>query len=77
VSFELGEEVWDDPLHVTAWDRFEDGEERWLAIGRVEPFILLVVRHTVRVRAGREIVRIISARKATLRERRHDEQESL
>lgn len=76
VSFELAQEVWDDPLHVTALDRFEDSEERWLAIGRVEPFMVLVVTYTDRVGTRGEVARIISARKATPHERRRYEQEN-
>jgi uncharacterized DUF497 family protein len=69
VSFELAQEVFADPFCLTVSDLIADGEERFWTIGAIEDFIMLVVVHTVRDREGEEIIRIISARKATPRER--------
>jgi uncharacterized protein len=52
-------------------DRVVDGEQRWHAIGAVMTAVLLVV-HVYRESDtnGEEIIRIISAREASKRERR-------
>jgi len=75
VAFETAERVWDDPLHVIVPDRFEDGEERWQAIGMVGAVVLLIVVHTYPDLEDEDRVRIIGARKATRHERRLYEQE--
>jgi uncharacterized DUF497 family protein len=69
VSFETAKRVFDDPLHLSIPDRREHGEERWATFGLVEPVVLLVVIHTYVEQNGEEIIRIISARKATRGER--------
>ena len=74
VRFELAQEVFDDPLALSKLDRVEAGEERWHTLGMVEGIVLLLVTHTVRDDQGEEVLRIISARKATAHERRHYEQ---
>jgi uncharacterized protein len=69
--FETALHVFDDPLHASKADPHPDGD-RWDTIGLVGPVVLLVV-HTwpEAERLGEEPVgRIISARKATARERR-------
>jgi uncharacterized DUF497 family protein len=73
VSFETGQLVFDDPMHVTLQDREVDGEERWQTIGRVEGVLILLVAHTVEDEDG-EVIRIISVRKATAHERRRYEE---
>jgi hypothetical protein len=73
VSFGLAQEVFDDPLALSRFDRFEDGEERWQTLGIIERVVLLLVIHTVRHHEDEEIIRIISARKATAHERRQYE----
>jgi uncharacterized protein len=65
------------PLHVVVPDRFEDGQQRWHAIGVVGMVTVLVVVHVYVVGDGEERIRIIGARKATPRERRHYEQEGI
>ena len=76
VSFEEAAHVFRDPLCVSVQDRIEDGEERWQTIGLVGGAVLLVVAHTVReISTGQEVIRIISARGATLKERRRYEDE--
>ena len=74
ISFELAQEVFADPFCITIQDESLEAEERLWGIGRVETLIILVVVHTIRQEEGEEIIRIISARKATPRERRFYEE---
>ena len=55
---------------MTFVERVTGGEERWQAIGSIEDVIVLVVVHTYREAASEEVIRIISARPATRRERK-------
>lgn len=72
VSFELAELVFADPLAVTVPDPHLD-EERWRTVGSpsTESGVVLFVVHTWPEpdESGEEVGRIISARKATRRER--------
>lgn len=67
VSFESAILVFDDPFHVSIQDREFEGEERWQTIGMAGDVLVLLVAHTVNEEA--QEIRIISARKATTRER--------
>ena len=62
--------MFDDPNQLSIQDRYEGGEERWQTIGLVNGIAVLIVAHTFSDDDGEEIIRIISARKATPRERR-------
>lgn len=73
VSFKRATLVFDDPHAVSIPDDHE-AETRWLTIGLVNGVLLLVVIHTVREQHHEEEIRIISARKATRRERETYEQ---
>jgi uncharacterized protein len=73
VSFELAAEVFDDPLALSRPDRFVADEQRWQTLGMVDD-VLLLVCHTVHDEDHEEVIRIISARKATAHERKHYEQ---
>jgi uncharacterized DUF497 family protein len=75
ISFELATRVWEDPLHELRFDRVENGEERWHAIGFVGAELLVVAIHTYPDPVDKDLVRIISARQATRQERRFYEQE--
>ncbi len=75
VSFELAQEIFDDPLALSKLDRVEGDEERWHTLRIVEGIVLLLVTHTARHDEDEEIIRIISARKATAHERRHYEKD--
>ena len=78
VSFETATLVFADPFAVFDQDRIEGGEFRWLVIGMVGGFRLLVVAHVVRVQDGQEVIRIISARRADRKEkRRYEEDDSI
>ncbi|HKO04526.1 MAG TPA: BrnT family toxin [Candidatus Acidoferrales bacterium] len=70
VSYAAARLVFDDRRAISGPDRVVEGEQRWQTIGLAEGIVILVVAHTVREEDGEEIVRIISARKATPRERR-------
>ena len=76
VAFSLAQKVWDDPLHVIVPDRMVDGEERFHAIGNVHGVVVLVVVHSNPDPGDEELIRIISARKATAAERRRYEDEA-
>jgi len=58
-------------------DRIEHGEERWQAFGQTQDAIMLMVAHAVTESLDEaisvETVRIISARRATRKERRRYE----
>ena len=69
-DFEIAREVFEDPWAITARERVVGGEERWQTIGALTEGDLLLVAHTQRDEKGEDVVRIISARKATPRERR-------
>ena len=47
-----------------------DGKARWQTIGMVNGIHILLVAHTVDLDDDTELIRILSARKATRRERR-------
>jgi uncharacterized DUF497 family protein len=74
VSFETAKLVFDDPRTVSRMDRVEDGEERWQTLGLVGGIVVLLVAHTYLEEDGEEVIRIISARKATAHERTAYEQ---
>jgi uncharacterized protein len=74
VGFEFASRVFDDPNHMSEQDTGST-EERWNTIGFVSPHAALFVVHTsYEDEHGEEIIRIISARKATTheQERYHD-----
>ncbi len=69
VAFEDAALVWSDPRHLVRFDRIEEAEERWHALGLSGGVVLLLVVHTYPGEVN-DVVRIVSARKATKRERR-------
>lgn len=74
ISFELAQTVFDDPLHASVLEKRHRGEERWITMGLAAGGHLLVVVHAYGVVDGTEMVRIISARKATRREKKQYEE---
>lgn len=71
VSFEEASTVFGDPLSNTIYDeKHSMNEDRWIDIGRSAQDRLLVVMYTERG----DRIRIISARLATVRERKQYEQ---
>jgi uncharacterized DUF497 family protein len=75
VGFDLAMRVFADPFARTEQDRIEGGEYRYQTIGMIEDNLLLLVAHTDREEGAATVVRIISARAATRRERRRYEQD--
>lgn len=80
IGFEAASRVFLDPLFISIKDRIQNGEERWRTYGEVDDVLLLMVAHTVREETGRgetiEVIRMISARRATRKERQRYEEEN-
>ncbi len=74
ISFELALTVFDDPHHLSSLDTDAGEEERWVTIGVAADCLTLIVIHTYFQGEGDEVIRIISARKATRAERRQYEE---
>lgn len=70
VGFELASQVFADPNALSIQDRSVMDEERWQTLGSVGGVALLLVAHTCQEENGEETIRIITARKATPRERK-------
>ena len=70
ISFGTAKLVFDDPFALSIQDRFIDDEERWQTSGMIDDVILIVVAHTWTDDEGDEVIRLISARKATRIERK-------
>jgi uncharacterized protein len=74
IAFALATDVFRDPLRVTSHDsNHADSEDRWAVVGLTKSVTLVVVICAIDDRENYQRVRIISARKATLRERREYE----
>ena len=80
VNFDEASRVFLDPLFVSVKDRVVEGEQRWQTFGEVEGCLLLMVAHTVGETDEHgekvEVMRIISARHASRKERRRYEDEN-
>lgn len=75
ISFTLACQIFNDPLAVTLPDEedHEDQEERWVTLGQVREYYLVVAVHTWQEDDDNVYVRIISARRATVHEIAHYE----
>ena len=70
ISFEQAKEVFHDPLHISKLDkRFNYFEERWITIGSTVKGEIVVAANLFFSDDGEEIIKLISARRATSRER--------
>ncbi len=69
ISFETATLVFDDSHALSFQDLIVDGEERWQTFGMIGGLIVMVA-HTFWEEDGEEVIRLISARKATSGERR-------
>jgi uncharacterized DUF497 family protein len=69
IRFEYATHVFEDPFAMVEQDRMEGNEYRWQTLGLVAGVVLLLVAHTVKGDGEDEIIRIISARRATRKER--------
>lgn len=71
ITFARAAEAYLDPFAYTKQDRFENGEYRWQTIGVTnDGQRLLLIAHVNRYESQLEVVRIISARKATKQEKK-------
>jgi uncharacterized DUF497 family protein len=73
-SFETATLVFEDLHALTQRDEAASEEERWITIGSVSPGTVLFVVHKSFEREHEEVIRVISARVATPRERRSYEE---
>ncbi len=69
ISFETAKLVFNDPLHISIQDRHEKGEQRWQTLGLINGLVVILVAHTIYEENDVDIIRIISARKATKKEK--------
>ena len=68
--------VFSDPFAYSEQDRHENGEERWQTLGMMNGVTIILVAHTFPdAEEGVELLRIISARRATPTERKRYEKE--
>jgi len=78
ISFEIATRIFADPFALSEQSGVEAGELRWRTLGVVEGYLLLLVAHTTsdQMENGQplEIIRIISARAASKRERHRYEE---
>jgi uncharacterized DUF497 family protein len=70
ISFETAALVFEDPHSISHFDGIKDGEERWQTLGVAGGAAVLLVAHSDYEESGGEVIRIISARKATPHERK-------
>jgi uncharacterized DUF497 family protein len=70
VSFKIAALVFEDPQSISRFDRIKDGEECRQTLGVAVAVAVLLVAHADYEEGGEEVVRIISARKATPHERK-------
>ncbi|MGV6987412.1 BrnT family toxin [Testudinibacter sp. P80/BLE/0925] len=69
ITFEEAAHVFSDPNHLSIQDRIENGEYRWQTMGLVAGCLLILVAHTLDSNSNPELIRIISARRATKKEK--------
>ncbi|MCB9024763.1 MAG: BrnT family toxin [Bdellovibrionaceae bacterium] len=74
ISFEVAATVFNDPHQLSLLDSKGHGEERWVTIGLAADKKTIVVVHTYMDSESGEFIRIISARKATKKERQNYEE---
>ncbi|MEK6542307.1 MAG: BrnT family toxin [Pseudomonadota bacterium] len=76
IGFAEAMDVFDDPLRLTKFDRIENGEVRWQTIGSIGMFRIILIAHMFFDDDDNEVVRLISARSVTRKERREYENEN-
>jgi len=70
IAFEQASYVFTDPFALNKYDaEHSDDEDRWILLGKSLNNTILVVVHTFRDNRDIEFVRIISARRATKKEK--------
>ena len=75
VSFQRAAAIFFDPFALSIFDDEHSlDEDRWITLGKDNNSVLIVVAHTFRkIDTNTFTIRIISARRATRKERRHYE----
>lgn len=73
VSFNAAKMIFFDPYCIIRFDRIEEGEDRWHAVGQVNGVTMFLVVHSLHYDNQTEIIRIISARRPGKHERKHYE----
>ncbi len=69
ITFEQASYVFADPYALNKYDEeHSEEEDRWLLLGKSTNEVILVIVHTFKDQDGLELVRIISARKASKNE---------
>jgi uncharacterized DUF497 family protein len=75
IDFETAQNIFEDPYAVSQRDETHEEEERWITLGEIAPGVVLFVVHTAfPAPDGDEVIRLISARAATSREKRQYEE---
>lgn len=74
INFDVAKSVFQDPFALSIQDRIVEEEERWQTLGAIGGMVVVMVAHTYAETEGEEVVRIVSARKATPLERKAYEQ---
>ena len=74
IAFDIARSVFEDPHALSIQDRIVEDQERWQTLGAIGGVVVVLVAHTHEEEGGEEVVRIISARKATPLERKAYEQ---
>ncbi len=70
ITFEQASYVFADPNALNKYDNeHSENEDRWILLGKLLNGTILIVVHTFKVIDGIELVRIISVRRATKREK--------
>jgi len=74
ISFEEAQLVFDDPLNLSKLEKeYDFFEERWITIGTTTDKKIIVVAHLYFIDNREEVIRIISARRPTTKERKYYE----
>jgi len=76
INFKIARSVFEDPHALSIQDRIVEDEERWQTLGAIGGLVVVLVAHTHEEEGSEEVIRIISARKATPLERKAYEQGS-
>ncbi|OIN92147.1 MAG: hypothetical protein AUJ20_08595 [Comamonadaceae bacterium CG1_02_60_18] len=77
VAFDDAVGVFSDPFAIMRQDRIEGGELRWQTVGMIEGHLVLLIAHTVgETQDNKEVIRIISARRADRKERQRYENQN-
>ncbi len=74
IAFTDAAQVFNDPFAIAGQDHIESGERRWQIVGMIERVTVVLMAYTIEEVGQDEVIRLISARRATRKERIHYEQ---